>query len=39
MALKGVVLGVKKKDQYAVIDRGAQKGVWTYEIGTRSKKG
>jgi type II secretory pathway component PulC len=39
MALKGVVLGVKKKDQYAVIDRGAQKGVWTYEIGDTIEKG
>ncbi len=39
MALKGVVLGVKKKDQYAIIDRGAQKGVWTYEMGETIEKG
>ncbi len=31
MALKGVVLGLHKKDSYAVIDLGGQKGVWTFE--------
>jgi type II secretion system protein C len=39
MALKGVMLGVQKKDNYAVIDRGGQKGVWTYEIGDVVEKG
>jgi type II secretory pathway component PulC len=33
MALKGVVLGVTKRDNYAIIDRGGQKGVWVYEAG------
>jgi len=33
MALKGVVLGLQKKDSYAVIDLGGQKGVWTFEPG------
>jgi type II secretion system protein C len=32
MILKGVMTG-RKKDFYAVIDKGGQKGVWTYEIG------
>jgi type II secretory pathway component PulC len=39
MALKGVMLGVQKKDNYAVIDKGGQKGVWTYEIGDVVEKG
>jgi type II secretory pathway component PulC len=39
MALKGVVLGVRKKDQYAIIDRGTQKGVWTYEVGDTIERG
>ncbi len=33
MALKGVMLGARKRDNYAVIDRGGPKGVWAYEIG------
>jgi type II secretory pathway component PulC len=33
MILKGVWLGGKKTDFYAVIDRGEQKGVWTYGLG------
>ena len=33
MALKGVMLGAQKKESYAVIDLGGQKGVWTYEQG------
>ena len=39
MALKGVMTGQTKKDYYAVIDRGGQKGVWTYEIGEVVEKG
>ena len=39
MALKGVMLGVQRKDDYAVLDRGGQKGVWTYEIGDVIEKG
>ncbi len=39
MALKGVMLGVQKKDNYAVLDRGGQKGVWTYEIGDVIERG
>ena len=33
MALKGVMLGARKRDNYAIIDRGGPKGVWAYEIG------
>lgn len=33
MVLKGIMTGSQKKDDYAVIDRGGQKGVWTYEVG------
>jgi type II secretory pathway component PulC len=33
MALKGVMLSGRKRDNYAIIDRGGPKGVWTYEIG------
>lgn len=39
MALKGVMLGLQKKDNYAVIDRGGQKGVWTYELGDVIERG
>ncbi len=39
MALKGVVLGLHKKESYAVIDLGAQKGVWAYEEGEVVEKG
>jgi type II secretory pathway component PulC len=39
MALKGVMLGVQKKDHYAVIDRGGPKGVWVYEIGEVVERG
>jgi type II secretory pathway component PulC len=39
MALKGVVLGLHKKDSYAVIDLGGQKGVWAYEEGEVVEKG
>lgn len=39
LTLKGVWLGQKKGDSYAVIDRGKQKGVWTYEIGEVIEKG
>jgi len=39
MILKGVWLGEKKSDLYAVIDRGGQKGVWTYELGEVVEKG
>lgn len=39
LTLKGVWLGQKKGDSYAVIDRGKQKGVWTYEIGEIIEKG
>jgi len=39
MVLKGVWLGEKKSDLYAVIDRGGQKGVWTYELGEVVEKG
>lgn len=33
LTLKGVWFGEKKANNYAVIDKGQQKGVWTYEIG------
>ena len=33
LSLKGVWLGQKKEHDYAVIDKGQQKGVWTYELG------
>jgi general secretion pathway protein C len=33
MALKGVMLSGRKRDNYAIIDRGGPKGVWAYEIG------
>ena len=33
MTLKGVMLGARKRDNYAIIDRGGPKGVWAYEIG------
>ena len=39
MALKGVMMGRRKKDTYAVIDLGGQKGVWTYEAGDVVDKG
>jgi type II secretion system protein C len=39
MALKGVMTGKQKKDYYAVIDRGGQKGVWSYEAGEAVEKG
>lgn len=39
MALKGVMTGVQKKDNYAVIDRGGAKGVGTYEINDVIERG
>jgi type II secretory pathway component PulC len=33
LTLKGVWMGQKKNSNYAVIDKGQQKGVWTYETG------
>lgn len=39
MMLKGVMTGQQKKDFYAVIDRGGQKGVWTYEVGEAIERG
>jgi type II secretory pathway component PulC len=39
MALKGVMMGNGRKDTYAVIDLGGQKGVWTYEKGEVVDKG
>jgi type II secretion system protein C len=39
MTLKGVMIGEGKKDSYAVIDRGGQKGVWSYEIGEVVERG
>jgi type II secretion system protein C len=39
MTLKGVMIGDPKKDHYAVIDRGGQKGVWIYETGEVVEKG
>lgn len=39
MTLKGVWLGEKKSDLHAVIDRGGQKGVWTYALGEVVEKG
>jgi type II secretion system protein C len=39
MTLKGIMTGYQKKDFYAVIDRGGQKGVWTYELGETIERG
>jgi type II secretion system protein C len=39
MTLKGVMTGHHNKDFFAVIDRGGQKGVWTYEIGETIERG
>ena len=39
MTLKGVMAGHQKADSYAVIDRGGQKGVWTYEVGESIERG
>jgi type II secretion system protein C len=39
MTLKGIMTGHQKKDFYAVIDRGGQKGVWTYELGETIERG
>ncbi|MBA4391625.1 MAG: hypothetical protein C0399_11925 [Syntrophus sp. (in: bacteria)] len=39
MTLKGVWFGERKSDLYAVIDRGGQKGVWTYGLGEVVEKG
>ncbi len=39
MTLKGVWIGEKKSASYAVIDRGGQKGVWSYELGEDLGKG
>jgi len=33
MALRGVMLSGERRDSYAVIDLGGQKGVWVYEPG------
>ena len=39
MALKGVMLSPRKRDNYAVIDLGRQKGVWVYEPGDVTERG
>jgi len=39
MILKGVMTGLQNRDFYAVIDRGGQKGVWTYELGETIERG
>jgi type II secretion system protein C len=39
MILKGVMTGQQNKDFFAVIDRGGQKGVWTYEVGETIERG
>ncbi len=39
MILKGIMTGQQKRDFYAVIDRGGQKGVWTYEVGEAIERG
>lgn len=39
MTLKGIMTGYQKRDFYAVIDRGGQKGVWTYELGETIERG
>ncbi len=39
MVLKGVMLSPRKRDNYAVIDLGGQKGVWVYEPGDVIEKG
>ena len=39
MALKGVMLSPRKRDNYAVIDLGPQKGVWAYEPGDMIERG
>ena len=39
MALKGVMLSPRRRDNYAVIDLGRQKGVWVYEPGDVIEKG
>ena len=39
MALKGVMLSPRKRDNYAVIDLGGQKGVWVYEPGDVIERG
>ncbi|HME44615.1 MAG TPA: type II secretion system protein N [Syntrophorhabdales bacterium] len=39
MTLKGVMTGQQNKDFFAVIDRGGQKGVWTYEVGETIERG
>ena len=39
MTLKGVMTGHQNRDFFAVIDRGGQKGVWTYEVGETIERG
>ena len=39
LALKGIWLGQKKDHNYAVIEKGQQKGVWTYEVGEAVEAG
>ncbi len=39
MALKGVMLSPRKRDNYAVIDLGGPKGVWVYEAGDVIERG
>jgi general secretion pathway protein C len=39
MVLKGVMLSPRKRDNYAVIDLGRQKGVWVYEPGDVIERG
>src|SRR5208283_1547162 len=39
MVLKGVMLSPRKRENYAVIDLGRQKGVWVYEPGDVIERG
>jgi hypothetical protein len=39
MVLKGVWIGQNENDMYAVVDRGAQKGIWIYRVGDTTERG
>jgi hypothetical protein len=39
MILKGIWMGQKKDDIYAVVDKGPQKGVWIYRVGDVADRG
>jgi hypothetical protein len=39
MILKGVWIGQNQSDTFALIDKGAQKGIWIYRVGDTADRG